>query len=390
MINSIKPRVLVTGATGKTGGQVAAQLLSAGYPVRAYVRCADQRSAELQAAGAEIAIGDLADPQALNDAMRDVQRAFFLPPFDPYMIQGALVFAIAAREARLESMVGLTQWLANPAHPALMTRQHWLADRLFATLPDTALTIVNPGFFADLPYMILLKYAAHMGVLPFPARGSSKNAPPSVDDIARVVVGALIDPAKHANVTYRPTGPDMLSVTQMAQVMGKVLGRTVRHVRLPLRMFYKAARMDGIDSYLLSQLAFYMQDHDRGAFEMGGPTSHVLDVSGRPPESFETITRRYAAKPEARRTARNFMRTFAGFMSVPMRPGIDPRQFAETMMMPRLNRQFLSADSSLWRQEHGVTSGDWPASAKALGSARPTARVSPSASDLPLHQGHRP
>ncbi len=51
---SSKPRILVTGATDKTGGQVAAQRLAAGYPVRAYVGRKDGRSACLKAAGAEI------------------------------------------------------------------------------------------------------------------------------------------------------------------------------------------------------------------------------------------------------------------------------------------------------------------------------------------------
>lgn len=358
MVTSSQPRILVTGATGKTGGQVAAQLLAAGYPVRAYVRREDGRSAKLKAAGAEIAVGDLADPQALLQAMRGVQRAYFLPPLDPYMIQTASAFAVAARDARLESLVVLSQWLASPEHPALMTRQHWLADKLFATLPDTTLTIVNPGFFADLPYMMLLRYAAHMGVLPFPGRGSGRNAPPSVDDIARVAVGALIDPAKHASKSYRPTGPDMLSVTEMAHIMGEVLGRTVRHVRLPLWMFYKAAGIDGIDRFLLSQLAFYMQEHDRGTFAMGAPTSHVLEVTGRQPESFEVITRRYAAQSPARRTTGSVLKTFADFMSVPMRPGLNARRFADTLWMPKPERPLLSADSALWKEEHGVALHD--------------------------------
>ena len=34
----IKPRILVTGGTGKTGSIVVTELLNAGYPVRA--RCA--------------------------------------------------------------------------------------------------------------------------------------------------------------------------------------------------------------------------------------------------------------------------------------------------------------------------------------------------------------
>ena len=40
-----KPRILVTGATGKTGSIVATEMLNAGYPVRALVHRNDQRSA---------------------------------------------------------------------------------------------------------------------------------------------------------------------------------------------------------------------------------------------------------------------------------------------------------------------------------------------------------
>ena len=363
------PKILVTGATGKTGGQVAAQLLTAGYPVRVLVRREDARSAHLQAAGAEIVVGDLFDPQKLSDAMRGIQRGYFLPPFDPYMIQSAAAFAIAARASKLESVVVLSQWLANPEHPALATRQHWLADNLFALLPNTALTVVNPGFFADLPYMSLLKYAAQLGIFPVPARGSSRNAPPSVDDIARVAVAALIDPNTHGGKRYRPTGPEMLSLTDMAEIMGKVLGRRVRHVNMPLWMFYKAARMDGFDHFLLSQMGPYFRDHDGGAFEIGGPTHHVFETTGCQPESFETITRRYAAHPDAQRSAGAFMRAFAGFMSVPMRPGFNPDRFNRALRVPEPARTLLSADSDLWRQEHGVSAK------KTAPTADPTART---------------
>jgi uncharacterized protein YbjT (DUF2867 family) len=372
-----KPKILVTGAAGKTGGQVAAQLLAAGYPVRGFVRQDDARSAALKAAGADVVVGDLADPQALLDAMRGVQRAYFLPPFDPYMIQSAAAFAVAAREARLESLVVLSQWLSNPAHPSLATRQHWLADNLFALLPETALTIVNPGFFADMPYMSLIKYAAQLGVFPVPARGSSRNAPPSVDDIARVAVAALIDPDSHAGKRYRPTGPEMLSLQDMAAIMGRVFGRTVRHVNLPLWMFYKAARMDGFDHFLLSQMGAYFHDQDRGAFELGGPTTDVLETTGRQPESFETITRRYAARPEARRTAGQFLRSFAGFMSVPMRPGFNPDRYARSLGMPQPQFCVLSAESALWRREHGIAPQDM------VPPERPPARIAPIGARVP-------
>lgn len=46
-----RPRIIVTGATGKTGSVVVAELLIAGYPVRAMVHREDDRSARLKAQG---------------------------------------------------------------------------------------------------------------------------------------------------------------------------------------------------------------------------------------------------------------------------------------------------------------------------------------------------
>ena len=109
----IKPRIIVTGATGKTGSVVASELLKAGYPVRAMVRGEDDRSAHLKAQGAEIAVAGMSDVERIADALRDVQGAYYCPPVDPYMIQGAVAFAVAAKEARLEHIVGMTQWLAS-------------------------------------------------------------------------------------------------------------------------------------------------------------------------------------------------------------------------------------------------------------------------------------
>jgi hypothetical protein len=59
------------------------------------------------------------------------------------MVQGAVAFVVAAKESRLEHIVGLTQWLASPAHPSLTTRQSWLVDRLFSMIPGpSALQLV--------------------------------------------------------------------------------------------------------------------------------------------------------------------------------------------------------------------------------------------------------
>jgi len=126
----------------------------------------DSRSAQLKAQGAEIAVANISnDVERVADALKDVQRAYSCPPYDPHMIQGAVAFAVAAKEARLEHVVGLSQWLASPSHPSLSTRQNWLVDRLLSMTPGIAHTIVNPGFFAD-SYLVTIGLAANFGVFP--------------------------------------------------------------------------------------------------------------------------------------------------------------------------------------------------------------------------------
>ncbi len=73
----MKPLVLVTGATGFTGGHLAHELKKQGYAVRALVRDLD-RAKELAAAGIDLALGDLRDKESLRVAMRGVHTVYHI------------------------------------------------------------------------------------------------------------------------------------------------------------------------------------------------------------------------------------------------------------------------------------------------------------------------
>jgi len=347
-----KPRMIVTGATGKTGSVVVSELLKAGYPVRALVHREDGRSARLKTEGAEIAVADMSDVERVADALKEVQRAYYCPPTDPYMIQGAAAFAVAAKEARLEHIVGMTQWLASPSHPSLMTRQHWLVDRLFSVIPGVTHTIVRPGFFAD-DYLVTMGASAQLGILPW-MFGDSRNAPPSNEDIARVAVAALIDPARHAGKSYRPTGPELLGAEDIAKAVGRSVGRSVRVVPTPPWLFMKAARMSGYPIDVFSGIRYYIDDHKHGAFELGAPTTDVADVTGRPAEDFETIARRYAALAGNQRTFGNWVRELVRFMLAPLGPGFDLDRYDRELRRPFPSAPQFATDSKVWRRERAV------------------------------------
>ncbi len=69
--------ILVTGATGQTGGATARHLLAGGWQVRALTRDATKSAAQaLQAAGAQIVQGDFSDEAALQAALEGIYGVF--------------------------------------------------------------------------------------------------------------------------------------------------------------------------------------------------------------------------------------------------------------------------------------------------------------------------
>ena len=318
---SSRPKILVTSAAGKTGLPTALQLLEKGYPVRAFVRRLDHRSQKLERAGAEIFTGNQYALRDMQTAMLDVQRAYQCAPTAPNGLHFNAVFTAAAYEAGLEHVVTLSQWLSSQDHPSLFTREVYLGDILISMRPDMTVTTINVGWFAD-NYLMVLDMAAHLGLLAMPlGDGDAKtNAPPSNDDIASVVVGALCDPARHAGKTYRPTGPELLSPNEIPAAMGKALNRRDRYRNISENMMLKARRAHPPSNYseaAVSQLAIYAAEYRRGTFAVNAPTTDVQNVGGREPKNFEAIVREaMAERPDLGPSFARKLQAMAGFVKL--------------------------------------------------------------------------
>jgi NAD(P)H dehydrogenase (quinone) len=141
----------------------------------------------------------------------------------------------------------------------------------------------------------------------------------------------------------------------MAQAIGRAVGRSVRVVPTPTWLFMKAAGMAGVSIDLMSNVRYYIDDHKRGGFELGAPTTDVLNVTGRSPEDFDTIARRYAAQPRNQRTIGNWVREFAEFMISPVSPGFNFDRYDGELRRPFPFEPQSAPESKVWRREHGIT-----------------------------------
>src|SRR5436309_11702716 len=100
-----KAEILVSGATGRTGGVASDTLLKMDKRVRAYVRKDGEEAASLRKKGVEIAIGDLTAIAAIHAAMQGVRPAYFFHPLIRGFVQAIASFAQAAKEAGVATIL---------------------------------------------------------------------------------------------------------------------------------------------------------------------------------------------------------------------------------------------------------------------------------------------
>ncbi|HET7667497.1 MAG TPA: NmrA/HSCARG family protein [Mycobacterium sp.] len=226
---------LVLGATGGQGGAVAAALLDRGRRVRALVRRPDTPAARrLADRGVDVVAGSIDDTAALRAAMRDVDGVFALTtPFemgvDAEVAQGRAILA-AAVGAHVPHLV-FSSVASADQHTGV---PHFASKAIVETeLASTGLpyTIVGPTYFFD--NALGDEERIRAGILDLPL-------PPDrfLQQLARADLGAFVanvfdDPNTHLGHRIE-LASDAVTPRRMADMLGEVLGRSVRYDQTPL------------------------------------------------------------------------------------------------------------------------------------------------------------
>jgi len=299
---SNKPKVLVTGAAGKTGAAVVEQMLERGFPVRASVHRRDERASRLERLGAEVQVGDMLDLKSVRAAMQGVKRVYFVyPPQGELLVEATSIIAVAARDAGVEALVNMSQISAREDSNSPLSRQHWLSENIL-DWADIGAVHLRPTFFAENLLILGGATIASQGKLYFPY-GAEKHAPVAAADIARVASAILADPALHVGERYVVTGPRNLSLTEMAGVLSQELGKPVEYVNLPVDAWGEAlAGVEGVTDSLVAHLKAVAVDHQDGLFR--GETDVVERIGGRPPQALETFIHKHRTAFSDRETVK--------------------------------------------------------------------------------------
>jgi len=286
-----KADILVSGATGRTGGAAIDTLLAMGKRVRAYVRSDDDRAAALRQRGVAIAVGDFTDIDHIRAAMEGISSAYFLHPIAPGIITAAAYFAQAAKEAGVTAIVNMSQISARRESKSHAAQDHWVSERVF-DWSGVAATHLRPTFFAE--WLIYPHFAKEIWAkkkIEFPF-DNGRHAPISADDQGRVIAHILAKPAGHEGKIYTLHGPVEMNHTEIAAAMSEVLGAKIEYAPTSIEVFkQKMEQLYKFPPFRVQHLVEVAQNYREGIF--AGTNDVVEKITGTPALSISAFVEKH-------------------------------------------------------------------------------------------------
>ena len=276
--------ILVTGATGLNGKELLRRLSARGIAVRALVRNPAKAEAIAALPHVEIVQGDMARPETLAAALHDIDRAMLISSSTPDMLDVQSNFIDAAGKAGVRHIVKLSGIMPELDSAFRFARMHGeIEKRLEAS--GIAFTHLRAGEFRQAPMI-----AAKGGM--FLPMADARIASIDVGDIAEVAVTVLTK-SGHEGKIYPLTGPEALTMTEVAEKLSAATGKTIRYINVPPEDARKAQLAAGMPPYLADALFELFAERRNGKEAKVWPNAEAL--LGRPPTSFDEFARRNAA-----------------------------------------------------------------------------------------------
>lgn len=211
--------IAVTGATGTIGRLTTEELLRAGHRPRLLAPRPERLDTDLPTA-----VCAYADADGTRAALDGVDVVLFVSGReDADRLDQHRTFAAAAADAGVRHVVYTSFVGASPSSTFTLGRDHAATEEAIRD-SGVAWTMLRDNFYTE----VFRFFADDDGVIRGPA-GDGRVAAVSQRDVAAVAAHVLADPDRHAGATYDLTGPEALSLTEIADVLTDVTARPHRY-----------------------------------------------------------------------------------------------------------------------------------------------------------------
>ncbi|HYE85575.1 MAG TPA: NmrA/HSCARG family protein [Vicinamibacterales bacterium] len=227
--------VLLTGATGRQGGETARALAGKGFKLRAMTRKPGSDAANaLAALGIEVVQGDLNDEASLQRALADVWGAYAVQNtweagVEQEEVQGKR-FAQLARDAGVHHFVYASVASAHLGTGIPHFENKFRVEQTVKSLGFPSYAIIRPVFFMEnLPTPWFLNGDKLVSTLS-PTTTLQMIA---TRDIGQYGAMAFLDQARFHNLELDIAG-DEVTLPQAADTLGRALGTPITYLQIPI------------------------------------------------------------------------------------------------------------------------------------------------------------
>lgn len=269
----------ITGATGRVGGRVARLLAGRGTEQRLLVR-SPERAPSLP--GADVARLAYENTEGSRSALRGVGTLLLVSAGESAdrlrQHEDVIAAAVAAgvRHVVYTSFVG-----ASPASEFTLARDHGATEDMLRA-GGLAWTFLRDSFYQE----AFVDFAVD-GVIAGPA-GQGRVAAVALDDVAGAAAAVLLDPRAQVGRTYDLTGPQALTLDEVAQTITRARGVETRYHEESLDEAYESRRRYGAPDWQLDAWVSTYTAIASGALE--AVSGDVERITGRPAQSLAHTT----------------------------------------------------------------------------------------------------
>jgi uncharacterized protein YbjT (DUF2867 family) len=272
--------IVVTGASGRVGGLVAAELAKRGVPYRAVTRDIGHVP---DLGGAEIALAGYDRPDALADALAPGDRVFMVSMHEPPERRLRLhrAFLDVAIERGVGRIVYLSFLGADPGATFVHARSHGATERMLAEsgIPFTA---VRNGMYAD---EIATWFDAE-GRITGPG-GDGAVSLTYRPELAEAIAALLVDPAHDDRDVVTITAPEAVTLAALAALASDVTGDEYRYEPLDREEWLAHRRSLGRPAWSIEAGISYYDGVARGEAGIVGDDYRAL--TGKEPLTVREI-----------------------------------------------------------------------------------------------------
>jgi NAD(P)H dehydrogenase (quinone) len=267
--------IALTGSTGAVGGVATYLLAAAGVPLRLLVRDPDRAPRIPDADVRRVVYGDA----GCVDALEGVDTVFMVSAAESeHRLDDHRAFIDAAVAAGVRQVVYLSFVGASATSAFTLGRDHGATEEHLRA-SGLAWTFLRDNFYAE----ILPEFATD-GVIRGPA-GDGRVAAVSQRDVGAVVAHVLQSPRDHIDQTYDLTGPEALTLTDVATILTEITGTPHRFVDETLEEARASRAHYGAPDWLVDAwISTYTAIRDGELEHVSGDIDRLL---GRPATSFD-------------------------------------------------------------------------------------------------------